>query len=218
MLSICCNNLSSKLSELFSSYLKESSKLVYGRSSYGNWWDDEYDDYSDWWDSYYECYGTSSKNYGISHSCHNDDDDYYPSYRQKSFKKSSKRGIRGKGKKYKGVTIYDSDSLDDDLPFTSDIDSDNTLASDVTIHFYDDILNPDSKRTFNSLYDFEEFLDSENIYVSSTDQASLLRNKINHCCKDPNFKSSNMPWLITDPTYGGLRWLCAANDEDIYYE
>ena len=211
MLDICCKNLSSKFSELFSSYLCESSKIVYS-SGGGSYWDDYYDDYgSSWWDNdyWYDEYDYKPKKgvNMINHSSHNDNDDYYPSYKQKSFKKN-KRGVRGK--KNKGVTIYDSDTIDS-------VD-DNVNNSDITIHYYDDVMNPSNKRTFNSLYEFEEFLDSENIYVSSSDQASLLRNHVSHCCKDPNFKTLDTPWLLTDPTYGGLRWLCASIDEDIYYD
>ena len=220
MLDICCKNLSNKLSDLFSSYVKESSKIVYSHGGY-NWWDDDYDGYDGWYgdewnDSFNARDFTNVRS--INHSCHNDGDDYYPSYRQKSFKKSSKRGVRG-GKKYKGVTVYDSDALNasDDLPFCANQDN-KKVESDITIYFYDDILNPDSRRTFHSLYDFEEFVDSENIYISSTDQAALLRNNVSHCCKDPNFSSTSNPWLITDPTYGGLRWLSAANQDDLYYE
>lgn len=216
MLEICCNNLSSKFTKLFSSYLEECSKVIYSHCGYGGYWDG-YDDNDSWWDSYDDYYEPHNNRYGVVHSCHTDDDDYYPSYRQKSFKKSNKRGVRG-GKKHKGVTIYDSDALNamDDLPFRESEDS-KKVESDITIYFYDDLNNPDNKRVFHSLYDFEEFIDSENIYISSTDQASLLRNNVSHCCKDPNFKSLDTPWLITDSTYGGLRWLCSA-DEDLYYE
>jgi hypothetical protein len=207
MLDICCNNLSAKFSELFSSYLRECSKVIYTR---GGYWDDFYDDMNgDWWDNGYWYDEMPSSSVKVINKKHyqSDDDEYYPSYKQKSFKKNK----RVRGKKHKGVTIYDSDAIES-------VSSSSKNESDITIHYYDDIMNPSSKRTFNSLYDFEEFLDSENIYVSSTDQASLLRNNVSHCCKDPNFKSLDTPWLITDPTYGGLRWLCAANDDEMYYE
>ena len=122
------------------------------------------------------------------------DDDYYPSYK-KSVKKSKRGGKRTHSKKSKNID------------------------SDVKILFYDDITDCRNVREFNSLYEFEEFMDSENIYISSSDQANLLKNKVTHCCKDPNFKSFESPWLITDSTYGGLRWLCASDEEELvnYY-
>jgi hypothetical protein len=192
MLDISSKNLASKLSSLFSEYLSERQKLLSSAVSH-HMGSSVYDDWWDYDDGYGEWWESSFQN----PSCHNnhiDDDDYYPSYK-KSVKKSKRGGKRTHSKKSKNID------------------------SDVKILFYDDITDCRNVREFNSLYEFEEFMDSENIYISSSDQANLLKNKVTHCCKDPNFKSFESPWLITDSTYGGLRWLCASDEEELvnYY-
>lgn len=186
---------------LFKKYLEDISKPIYNKYCGCDSWYDDWDDYGDYYGDGYDYFFD-----GVG----------YPGYHQKkkssignvSVKKQKKRGKRGSGKKSKCVPLYNN--------INSEILSDNLYDNDeVTIYFYRDINDPDNKEIFYSLYDFNEFLDSEGIYVSQYETRQLLNRSISHCCIDSSFGGE--PWLLSDSSYGGLAWsVCHDNDEVIW--
>lgn len=191
------------ISSLFISYLEELSKPKY--TYYGGYYDDWYGD--EWDDWYGDGCGYDSFFHGMGG---------YSNVNQKkkvtvgdivTTKKSKKRGKRGKGKKGKCIPLYN-------------YENDNLYDSDeVTIYFYRDINNPDDKEIFYNLYEFNEFLDSEGIYVSKYETKQLMNNSISHCCVDPSFADlKGEPWLISDSSYGGLSWAVSGDNDDLLFK
>ena len=197
---------STDITTLFEEYLEELSKPKYNYyGGQGHWYGDYYDDdyYDDYYGDYYDGsgYGTLFRGMGC---------DATNSQKKKNtigdtavIKKSNKRGKRGKGKKGKCIPLYDAKGQD---LYDSD---------EVTIYFYRDINNPDDKEIFYNFYEFNEYLDSEGIYVSKYETKQLLNRSISYCCIDPSFASlKGEPWLISDSSYGGLSWtVCGDADE-----
>ena len=190
------------ISSLFISYLEELSKPKY--TYYGGYYDDWYGD--EWDDWYGDGCGYDSFFHGMGG---------YSNVNQKkntigdivTTKKGKKRGKRGKGKKGKCIPLYN-------------YENDNLYDSDeVTIYFYRDINNPDDKEIFYNLYEFNEFLDSEGIYVSKYETKQLMNNSISHCCVDPSFADlKGEPWLISDSSYGGLSWAVSGDNDDLLFK
>ena len=183
------------ISTLFKEYLSSLSRVIhYSPSSsylFDDYWDD-YDDGYDYWNEY--CSSNSHHISSIDRVCGN----------KKGVKFSSKRGKRG-SKKGKSIPLYS----DDNFLYDSD---------EVTIYFYRDINDPDKKEIFYSLYDFNEYLDGEGIYVSEYETKEIMKRCITHCCVDPYLRGvKNEPWLISDSSYGSLVWqVCGSNDDIIF--
>lgn len=198
---------SSDITTLFEEYLEELSKPKYNfYGGQGHWYDDWYDD--DYYDDYYgDCYdgsGYGTLFRGMGCGATNSQKKKNTIGENAVIKKSTKRGKRGKGKKGKCIPLYDTDGQD---LYDSD---------EVTIYFYRDINNPDDKEIFYNLYEFNEFLDSEGIYVSKYETKQLLNRSISHCCIDPSFASfKGEPWLISDSSFGGLSWTVCGDAEEL---
>jgi hypothetical protein len=196
---------SSDISTLFEEYLEELSKPKYdyygcGSRYFDDWYDDEWDNY---YDDYYDGYGNLFGGYHTHHSKKKrstiDDTTVV--------KKGHKRGKRGK-KKFtnKVVPLYDYDK-----DAVSLYDSD-----EVTIYFYRDINNPDDKDIYYNLYEFNDFLENEGIYVSEYEVRQLMNRNISHCCIDPSVIGiKSEPWLISDSSYGGLSWNVSGDNDEL---
>ena len=187
------------ISSLFISYLEELSKPKYNYYGgyYDGWYDDEWDDwYGDGcgYDAFFHGMGGYSN---VNQKKKSTIGDVFPT------KNGKKRGKRGKGKKGKCIPLYDNNLYDSD---------------EVTIYYYRDINNPDEKEIFYSLYEFNEFLDSEGVYVSKYETKQLMNRSISHCCIDPSFTTlQNEPWLISDSSFGGLSWAVSGDNDDLLY-
>ena len=197
---------SSDISALFKEYLEELTNPKYdyygcGSRYFYDWYDDEWDNY---YDDYYEGYGSLFNG-------------YYPSHHNKKkgnaigntavVKKSHKRGKRGK-KKFtnKCVPLYD---------YNKDAESLYNI-DEVTIYFYRDINNPDDKEIYYNLYEFNDFLEDEGIYVSDYEARQLMNRSISHCCIDPNIVGvKSEPWLVSDSSYGGLSWNVSSDNDEL---
>lgn len=83
------------------------------------------------------------------------------------------------------------------------------------VYFYRDYNNPDNYEQFHSLVDFSEFCESEGIYVDDDEASALMAREVSHCCINPSSNHKSVPSLITDSSYGGLRWSCAEEDEEL---
>lgn len=186
---------------LFQEYLEESSKPIsHSQCCYGDWYDDEWDN---WYGDYYgDCCGYDAFYNGSSQKKNTIGN--ISIIKKDSEKKKHKRGKRG-SKRSHCVPLYNDVLCDSD---------------EVTIYFYRDINNPDDKAIFYNLYEFNEFLDSEGIFVNSYETRNLLNRSISHCCVDPSLvESKGEPWLISDSSYGGLAWsVCGSNDELLFQE
>lgn len=182
---------------LFQEYLEESSKSIYhSQYGYSDWYDDEWDN---WYSDYYgDCCGFDNFYNGSSQKKNTIGN--ISIIKKGSDKKSHKRGKRG-GKRGRCIPLYKNDALCD--------------SDEVTIYFYRDINNPNDKEIFYNLYEFNEFLDSEGIFVDSYETRNLLNRSISYCCVDPSLvESKGEPWLISDSSYGGLAWsVCGSNDD-----
>lgn len=183
------------ISSSFSSYLKalEEQILQYSSYPYGDYYDD-YDDYYGDCLPFYDVYGcgsmiTERKTSCIDSVCHKSTERI----------KSNKRGHRG-SKRGRCIPLYNDTLCDSD---------------EVTIYFYRDINNPDTKEIFYNLYEFNEFLESEGIFVSKYETKQLMNRSISHCCIDPAFVGiKSEPWLISDSSLGSLVWqVCGSNDD-----
>lgn len=194
---------SSDITTLFAEYLEELSKPKYdyygcGSRYFDDWYDDEWDNY---YDDYYDGYGNLFGGYHSHHSKkkRNTIDE------TAVVKKSHKRGKRGK-KKNKCVPLYDYDK-----------DALSLYGSDeVTIYFYRDINNPDDKEIYYNLYEFNDFLEDNGIYVSDFEARQLMNRSISHCCIDPSVIGiKSEPWLISDSSYGGLSWNVSGDNDEL---
>lgn len=181
---------------LFQEYLEESSKPIYhSQYGYGDWYDDEWDN---WYSDYYgDCCGYDHFYNGASQKKNTIGN--ISIIKKDGEKKSHKRGKRG-SKRGRCVPLYKNESLCD--------------SDEVTIYFYRDINNPDDKEIFYNLYEFNEFLNSEGIFVNSYETRNLLNRSISHCCVDPSLvEIKGEPWLVSDSSYGGLAWSVCGNDD-----
>ena len=184
------------ISSLFSEYLSSLSRVIHYSPSSSSLFDDYYgyDDYDDGYDYW--------NDYGICDSRHftSSVDRVCGIGKKKVGKVSTKRGKRGK--KGRCVPLYDS-------LYDSD---------EVTIYFYRDINNPDDKEIFYSLYEFNEYLDSEGIYLSTYETKQIMNRSITHCCIDPCLQGTKgEPWLISDSSYGSLVWQVSGTNDDIIF-
>ena len=189
---------STDITTLFEEYLEELSKPKYNYYGQGHWYDDWYDD------DYYDGSGYGTLFRGVGCGVTNSQKKKNTIGDTAVIKKNTKRGKRGKGKKGKCIPLYDTDGQD---LYDSD---------EVTIYFYRDINNPDDKEIFYNLYEFNEYLDSEGIYVSKYETKQLLNRSISHCCIDPSFADfKGEPWLISDSSFGGLSWTVCGDAEEL---
>lgn len=183
------------ISSSFLSYLQALEEKIrqYTGYNYAGYYDD-YDDYYGDCLPLYDDYPCGSMTTHRKTSC-------IDSVSPKSTERitSNKRGHRGK-KHGRCVPLYDDVLCDSD---------------EVTIYFYRDINNPDTKEIFYNLYEFNEFLESEGIFVSKYETKQIMNRSISHCCIDPAFVGiKSEPWLISDSSLGSLVWqVCGSNDD-----
>lgn len=195
---------------LFKSFLDEYDKLE--RNRYQSFWDD-YDDYGcgawDGWDDYYDRYYPTNVSFQNNRAKRLLED-----YQEKfSVGKSNKRGSRGKHKS-KCIPLYPNGKNKKRY-------SDNKgnmfdkRGDDKVIYFYDDIDNPEDVTIFYNVYDFDKFLDEEGISVNECEVTNLLTRSVSHCCVNPKERLIGHNTLLTDSSYGNLRWECAESNDEL---
>lgn len=195
---------------LFKSFLDEYDKLE--RNRYQSFWDD-YDDYGcgawDGWDDYYDRYYPTNVSFQNNRAKRLLED-----YQEKfSVGKSNKRGSRGKHKS-KCIPLYPNGKNKKRY-------SDNKgnmfdkRGDDKVIYFYDDIDNPEDATIFYNVYDFDKFLDEEGISVNECEVTNLLTRSVSHCCVNPKERLIGHNTLLTDSSYGNLRWECAESNDEL---
>lgn len=197
--------------KIFKNFLDEYEKIKISRYSSSFW--DDYDDYG---------YGAWGDNWGY-------DERYYPcnvsfqnnrakrlleDYQEKfSVGKSNKRGSRGKHKS-KCIPLYPNGKNKKRY-------SDNKgnmfdkRGDDKVIYFYSDIDNPEDATVFYNVFDFDKFLDEEGISVSENEVNNLLTRSVSHCCVNPKERLLGRNMLLTDSSYGNLRWECAESNDEL---
>ena len=195
---------------LFKSFLDEYDKLE--RNRYQSFWDD-YDDYGcgawDGWDDYYDRYYPTNVSFQNNRAKRLLED-----YQEKfSVGKSNKRGSRGKHKS-KCIPLYPNGKNKKRY-------SDNKgnmfdkRGDDKVIYFYDDIDNPEDATIFYNVYDFDKFLDEEGISVNECEVTNLLTRSVSHCCVNPKERLIGHNTLLSDSSYGNLRWECAESNDEL---
>lgn len=178
--------------------------LAYGYSDYDSW-----DDYY----SYRSMYGAYSDEY--------DEDAYWDRLRDLREKYSVKDSKKKDRKERKNPIYKDIDDTHGNKNKKKKYDK-----SMSGIYYYRDVNNPDVYEYFDNLYEFDDFLENNNIYVSDYELQQLIHREISHCCirpsslKSPKYleldSSLLTPTLISDSSYGGLRWSCAEDDDELY--
>lgn len=189
---------------LFLKYMETYERLE--REYYANLYNDYYDDWGDYGD-YYDDYNPYYQRLRAEELL----DNYHKNF---SVGKSNKRGCRGGNKHHKCISLYSSKSSKKRY---SDIRNNmfDSRGDDKIIYYYDDIDNPDSATTFYNVYDFDKFLDEEGISVPQSEIDNLLSRSVSHCCINPKTRLSGQLVLLTDKTYGELRWECADANEEL---
>lgn len=194
---------------LFKDYLDEYEKMErmnYHSSYWNDYYDDDWDNYGDFYDSYY-----SYNNHFQSKRAKRLLEDYQNAF---SLNKNNKRGCRGSGKhKSKCIPLYPNGK---NKKRYSDIKNNmfDKRGDDKIIYFYDDINNPDDVTIFYNVFDFDKFLDESGITVNEFEINNLLTRSVSHCCLNPKERLNGHATLLTDTSYGNLRWSCAdSNDE-----
>lgn len=182
---------------LFKDYLDEYDKIEkrYYNSLY-------YNDYYNM--NYNNCFQSKRAKYLL--------DEYQNSFRVSKF---SKRGCRG-GKGSKCLPLYPN-SKNKNKKRYSDLKSNmfDKRGDDKIIYYYDDIDRPDDSTIFYNVFDFDKFLDEEGIYVSDSEIDNLLTRSVSHCCINPKERLKGKLSLLTDMSYGNLRWECAESNDEL---
>jgi hypothetical protein len=160
-------------------------------------------------------------------------------YQKPGVKLKSKRGKRGKKNKknVRHIPSYPSSSstlqrllFDEGISDHGDIYLDSSLYSEDSaeayvndtnthnkiIYFYENILEPSQKLEFSDVYSFDEYCREHNIEINDYDCKQLMSNSVTHCCVSPyGSYTSGKKILISDASYGGLRWLCCEDDAEL---
>lgn len=186
---------------LFKDYLEEYERLEsynYNSSFYD---DDDYDYY-----------------YPNNIKFHSNRARYLLDEYQKSFSlnKSNKRGCRGSGKHSgsKCIPLYPKGKSKKRY---SDVKNNmfDWRGDDKIIYFYNDIDTPDDVEIFYNVFDFDKFLDEEGISVNDSEIDNLLNRSVSHCCINPIERLKGNNTLLTESSYGNLRWECAESNDEL---
>lgn len=168
-------------------------------------------EYDDWYDA---------NEYGDLFSFENTEEECIQKWNER-FGIGKEKGAKGKKTKEKhskkkpkdvsySTEVYDFSNLEDES-----LDESN-FTEKKTIRFYRDYDNPDDYHEFNNIYDFDEFCDIEGIDVGADEVSNLLRRDITHCCIDPSSsRKCGKPMLMTEASYGALRWACAESNDEL---
>lgn len=187
---------------IFNNYLENLNTTSYNRySDYGDWYDDEYDAYAEsyinWWEQY----------------------DNEKSKRKKTKKKEDlvwdkeigefvPKSQYRKTHKKKQKAWLDSDEFDDYNDW-EDYKSKNNNKDDAYtdeykyIYFYPNVNLKSSKKEFNSLFEFDEFISQCDIDITDVDIHYLTQNKVIHCAAIEKLDGSQL--LVVDNSYARLQ-------------
>ena len=115
----------------------------------------------------------------------------------------------------KGTIYLDSSIQSEDSNEAYEIDS-STKTHNKVIYFYDNVINPTERLEFGDVHSFDEYCQENHISISDYDCKQLLSNDVTHCCVSPYGSSmGGEKLLISDTSYGGLRWLCCEDDAEL---
>ena len=217
--------------EIFSSYLKEYEEEM--KKSYSSRRYSRYDDYEDFYDAYDDYGGYSGYYDGVGIDDYDDFNysrsmELLDSYQRKysvtspNYYDNDMNGRKGKRKRLRGKNKRKNLEL-----FPRHMDgigkkrySDNkanmfSSHDDTMIFWYDDVDNPDNNLTFYSIFDFDKFLEENGINVSSEEINNLMSRGLSHCCLNPSKCRDGILEIMSDSSYGGLRWACAESDDEL---
>lgn len=84
------------------------------------------------------------------------------------------------------------------------------------IRFYRDYNNQDDYELFTNLYAFDEFCETEGIDVPPNEVQNLIHRDISYCTVNPQKRiDEHTQELLSDSSYGGLKWECATCDDSL---
>ena len=192
---IILKNKKPNFKELFLTYINTCKTPTY------------YDYYDDWYDDYSDFYNEGLYSYPYANSILDFyEDRYYNKSNKRKHKSVSKHEVKSKVKNKgnkKDTDIFKFDNLE-------------LMDSDKMIYFYHNVNNPDKNvDLFYSVYDFDQFLTEHGIEISDSEIQKIINREISHCCLDPISLTLGMKEILSDNSYGSLRWACAESNEEL---
>ena len=134
------------------------------------------------------------------------DDDVYGAFygkRSKNHRKISCKHqpkiYRHKKRRYEETSYYD-DMYDEDSR---------------KIVFHRDLSDEDDTYEWDNVFEFNEWLQENNIFIKDSDASYILNNTEVHCCLDP---ATSDKALVTDRSFGDLIWTLTGADADLIKE
>lgn len=113
-----------------------------------------------------------------------------------------------------GDVYLDSSLLSEDSREAYDGEIEKT--HNKIIYFYDNPINPSERLEFSDVHSFDEYCQKNHISLSDYECQQLLANDTIHCCVSPYGASmGGEKLLISDTSYGGLRWLCCSDNSEL---
>lgn len=214
---------------LLESFKKEINKpTTYSTNRYD--WDDDEDwgCCGGWWDSFGD-YPLDYDNYGFDDDGYDKDEEEWQAIRKELMDRYGIIDVdekKPKNKKKTHKTVSEEtrkkiakkrkEKFNDDKRFYEEHDDSLDFSTfQKKIRFYRDYENPDKYEEFTDLYTFDDFCEREGIDVSEDECRNLLLRDNSYCCINPASRNNGKPMLITDSSYGGLRWACAESDDEL---
>lgn len=132
----------------------------------------------------------------------------------KQMKKANRKAYKEKtkGRHKHGKKIFDADFKASDMLYDAELNS-------KIIYYYRDVNNPEDVEMFDSLHDFDEFMNEEGIEISDEEVTKLMSREISHCALNPLDRiAKNRLRLMSSSSYGDLRFTNAELEYEGYYD
>lgn len=128
----------------------------------------------------------------------------------KQLKKANKKEYKKNNKRNKKV--FDADFNESSMLYDAELNS-------KTIYYYRDVNNPNDCEIFNSLHEFDEFMNEEGIEVSDEEVTKIMSREISHCALNPNDRiAKNRLRIMSSSSYGDLRFTNAELEYECLYD
>jgi hypothetical protein len=90
------------------------------------------------------------------------------------------------------------------------MENDSKAYDGIRIYFYKDYMCPNDVEEFDNLVDFDDFVTQEGITIPEDVTLQILQSDVIYCSIDPEaLHDTGELRLITEDSYGMLRWECS---------
>lgn len=193
----CITEIERKESEDYEDYMKEYYQMMFGDG----------DEYYDWYDDYQSLKDKKNKKNKEDELVW--DKDLGQFIKKSAYKKKKKSRVtddlndepkpkKNKKKKKNEDTVVDLLYKGEEKKF---------------IYFYPDVNKRDSRNEYNSLFELDAFLDSENIDIDEETIQFLLHHPVIHCAVKET--EHGLKLLVCENSWGNLVFTCCQNMEDL---